>query len=453
MATNAAMSTKTSRRMLLAATSLGFGVVQLDVSVVNVAIHAIGTSLGGNVTLLQWIVSAYTLAFAALILSAGALGDRIGAKRIFIAGFAVFTLASVACGLAPSVAWLIGARVVQGIGAAILVPCSLALINHTYTEARERVRAIGLWAAGASVALAGGPLVGGLLIALWDWRAIFFINVPLGVVSIWLAAHYATETPHATKRSIDIPGQLAAITAFFALTWATIQAGSEGFVRPVVLAGYTLAILATCVFLALEHRQSQPMLQLSLFRSRIFSAMTVLGLIINVAFYGLLFVLSLFFQQAQHFSALQTGLAFIPIMGAVFAANIVAGRIARLVGVQRSLLVGLTLMGLGIVFLLLVQQDTAFSLMAPSFVLLGFGLGLIVPIMTSSLLASAEKAQSGVASGTLNTSRQMGSVIGVSVFGSFIAGGRFVSGLHGALTASVGLMLTGLLLVLITRGN
>src|SRR3954452_8018420 len=178
--------------LTLAAMSLGYGVVQLDVTIVNTALHAIGTSLGGGVAELQWVVNAYTIAFAAFILTAGALGDRIGAKRVFMAGFALFTAASVGCGLAPDATSLIGLRGVQGLAAALLVPNSLALLNHAYVDATERGRAVGVWAAGASLALTAGPFVGGALIALAGWRAIFFVNLPVGLAGLWLAKVYAT---------------------------------------------------------------------------------------------------------------------------------------------------------------------------------------------------------------------------------------------------------------------
>src|SRR5207302_10716369 len=199
--------------LTLAAMSLGYGVVQLDVTIVNTALNAIGTSLGGGVAELQWVVSAYTVAFAAFILTAGALGDRIGARSIFMAGFALFTAASLACALAPSATILISARCIQGLAAAILVPNSLALLNHAYADPKARGRAVGVWAAGASVALTAGPFVGGALIALVGWRSIFLVNLPIGAAGLWLAWRYAEETPRLAQREIDLPGQIAAITA------------------------------------------------------------------------------------------------------------------------------------------------------------------------------------------------------------------------------------------------
>src|SRR6202790_3933700 len=227
-----------STSLTLAAMSLGYGVVQLDVTIVNTALHSIGTSLGGGVAELQWVVSAYTIAFAAFILTAGALGDRIGAKRIFMAGFAVFTAASVACALAPNAAILIAARAVQGLGAAILVPNSLALLSHAYPGEQERGRAVGLWAAGASVALTAGPLVGGGLIALFGWRSIFLVNLPIGLAGLWLSSRYAGETTRSVQREIDLPGQIAAIAALGCLAGAIIEGGTLGWRNPFAIAGF-----------------------------------------------------------------------------------------------------------------------------------------------------------------------------------------------------------------------
>src|SRR5438067_1834670 len=227
---------KLAASLTLAAMSLGYGVVQLDVTIVNTALNSIGTPLGGGVSELQWVVSAYTIAFAAFILTAGALGDRLGAKRIFMAGFAIFTAASAACALAPNAAILIAARAVQGLGAAILVPNSLALLSHAYTDDKARGRAVGIWAAGASLALTAGPLVGGGLIALVGWRSIFFVNLPVGLAGLWLTWRYASETTRSPQREVDLAGQMAAITALGCLAGAIIEAGAAGWPDSFVLA-------------------------------------------------------------------------------------------------------------------------------------------------------------------------------------------------------------------------
>ena len=300
--------------LALAAMSLGLGVVQLDITIVNTALSSIGTSLGGSVAELQWVVTAYTIAFAAFILTAGALGDRVGAKRIFIAGFAIFTLASLACALAPSAMFLIAARSVQGLAAAILVPNSLTLLNHAYADPKARGRAVGFWAAGASVALTAGPFVGGALIALVGWRSIFLVNLPIGAAGLWLAWRYAEETPRLAQREIDLPGQIAAIAALGTLAGALIEGGVLGWSHPLVIMGFAAAAVIGLLFVWREARAPQPMLPLSLFGHRMFALTALVGLLFNIAFYGLIFVLSLYFQKINGWSPFATGLAFVPMM-------------------------------------------------------------------------------------------------------------------------------------------
>jgi DHA2 family methylenomycin A resistance protein-like MFS transporter len=427
---------------MLAAMTLGFAVVQLDVTVVNVGIRAIGASLGSSVSGLQWVVSSYTLTLAALILTAGALGDRVGAKRLFIVGFAIFTTASAACGLAPSFTVLIAARTIQGVGAAILVPCSLALLNHAYHDAAQRTRAVGFLAAGASTALAAGPVVGGVLIALVGWRGIFFINVPIGLLGMLLTARFATETPQSRGRGLDIPGQLAAVVALGSLAAATIEGGSVGWTDGWVLGGFALFIVSGACFLAVEAKGRSPMLPLSLFQGRTFRSATIIGLLINVAFYGLVFVFSLLFQREQGFSALRAGLAFLPMTASIMAANLLAGKLTRRFGGRAVILLGQGLMAVACLALVWIVRSTPYWAMALQLLLLGGGLGLVVPPMTSAVLGSVERSRSGIASGTLFAMRQTGSVIGVALFGSLVAG-QFVSGMHIALAISLAVLIAG----------
>src|SRR5437660_1541602 len=275
-----------SSSMTLAAMSLGYGVVQLDVTIVNTALNSIGSSLGGGVSELQWVVSAYTIAFAAFILTAGALGDRIGAKRIFMAGFAIFTAASAGCALAPNAASLIVARAVQGLAAAILVPNSLALLSHAYTDEKARGRAVGIWAAGASLALTAGPFVGGGLITLVGWRSIFLVNLPIGLAGLWLAWRFACETTRSAQRGIDLPGQVAAVAALGFLAGAIIEGGSLGWSSPFVIAGFAASAIFAVLFVWREARAPQPLRPLRLFQDRMFALTSLIGLLVNVAIYG-----------------------------------------------------------------------------------------------------------------------------------------------------------------------
>jgi len=431
-----------SRSLTLAAMSLGYGVVQLDVTIVNTALNSIGMSLGGGVSELQWVVSSYTIAFAAFILTAGALGDRIGAKRVFMAGFAIFTAASVACALAPSASILIGARSLQGLGAAILVPNSLALLSHAYPDQKQRGRAVGIWAAGASLALISGPLVGGALIALVGWRSIFLVNLPIGLAGLWLSWRYASETTSTPQRQIDLPGQIAAVAALGCLAGAIIEAGALGWSSVFVIAGFAAAAVLAGLFVLRELRAQQPMLPLSLFRHRLFALTSLVGLLVNVAFYGLIFVFSLYFQRVNGLSPLATGLAFLPMMGAVLPVNLVAARVAERVGAPATIATGALLSASGCLALLGIEPGTHYWTIGAQLMMIGGGLGLLVPPLTSTLLASVEKSRSGIAAGVLNATRQTGSVLGVALFGS-LAGqsNAFMAGAHASLIISAGLLL------------
>jgi MFS transporter, DHA2 family, methylenomycin A resistance protein len=424
--------------------SLGFAVVQLDVTIVNTALNSIGAALGGNVAELQWVVNAYTIAFAAFILTAGALGDRIGAKRVFIAGFAIFTAASVACALAPNAIILIAARAVQGLGAAILVPNSLALLNHAYPDDKARGRAVGIWAAGASLALTAGPFVGGGLIALIGWRWIFLVNLPIGFVGLWLSRRYASETTRSPQREIDLPGQAAAILALGCLAGAIIEGGALGWSNALVLAGFAAAVMLAVLFVLRERRAAQPMLPLSLFEHRLFALTALVGLLVNIAFYGLIFVFSLYFQRINHWSPFETGLAFVPMMGAVLPLNLLAPRLAERTGASATIALGAALSAIGCLALLGIAQGTSYWAIGAPLIVIGGGLGLLVPPLTSTLLGSVDKARSGIAAGVLNAVRQTGSVLGVALFGS-LAGQAdgLLLGAHQSLLISAGLLLVG----------
>jgi DHA2 family methylenomycin A resistance protein-like MFS transporter len=433
-----------SASLTLLAMSLGYGVVQLDVTIVNTALDRIGASLGGGVAELQWIVNAYTIAFAAFILTAGALGDRIGAKRVFITGFAIFTSASLACALSPNPMVLVAARAVQGLGAAVLVPNSLALLNHAYPDEKLRGRAVGIWAAGASLALTAGPLVGGALIALIGWRSIFLVNLPIGLAGLWLSWKYATETAANRQREVDLPGQVTAIAALGCLAGAVIEGGALGWSNGFVLAAFAASVVLAGLFILQERRAKQPMLPLSLFSHRLFALTSLVGLLVNIAFYGLIFVFSLYFQRINGLSPVATGLAFVPMMGAVLPANLIAARVTERLGAPVTIALGAALAAFECVMLLGIQPGTSYWMIVGQFVIMGGGLGLLVPPLTSTLLGSVDKSRSGIAAGVLNATRQTGSVLGVALFGSLISqSGQFMSGAHRSLAISAALLLIG----------
>lgn len=427
--------------LIVAITSLGFLVVQLDVSIVNVALVRIGHALHGGMAGLQWVVDAYTLAFAAFLLSAGALGDRLGARRVFALGLGVFGAASLACALAPCLPLLVAARAMQGLGAALLVPCSLAVLNHACgDDAAARARAMGLWTAAGGVALSAGPLVGGVLIDRFGWSSIFYINLPVCVLGMLLAWRCLDETPrHRDSSGLDLAGQCCAAAMLLGVTGAVIEAGTLGWHAPRVWLLLGLGVLAGLAFLRIESRSRAPMLPLGLFHQRAFTAATVVGLVVNFALYGAIFVLSLYFQRVRGYSPSATGLAFLPFMIAVTVANVLGGRLASHIGQRLPMVVGLLLGAAGFALLLDVDAATRYAVLMAQLLLIPVGIGVAVPSMTTTVLASVPRTRSALAAGVLNTVRQAAGAVGVATFGS-LAGMDIVHGLHVASLMSAALL-------------
>ncbi len=443
-------ATPARRAARLAALSLGVVVVQIDVTVVNVALDEIQGLMQGGVAALQWVVNGYTLAFASLLLTGGALGDRFGARRLYLAGFALFTLASLACGLAPTGTVLIAARVAQGLGGALLMPCSLALVAHAYHDPGERMRAIGIWAGAGGMAMVAGPVVGGVLVALLGWRSIFLINLPIGVIGLWLTVRFTTETEGRHNRALDLPGQILAIVALVALTGSIIEGEPLGWTHPAVLGGMALFVLAGIGFLLVESRSAAPMMPLGLFRHPVFSAISLIGFLLNAGYYGSTFLLSLYFQGPLGLSPLLTGLAFVPMTGLIAVINVFAGRLAARHGARLPMVSGLCVAVAGFAALALVMTPaTGYGGLWWTLLLIGCGTALTVPPMTAALLATVDRARSGIASGVLNSLRQTGGALGVAVLGAIGGGGLSVEGMRLAMGLSGGVLVFALLAAVI----
>ena len=421
-----------SRALTLVAALLGFALITLDASVVNVALPAIGSALGGGMSGLQWVVDAYTLAFAALMLSTGAFSDRAGASRAYGIGVAVFTVASAACGLAPNLPVLIASRVAQGAAAAVVLPASLALVRQAYADAAKRARAVALWAAGGSVAVALGPVAGGALTTVWDWRGIFFINLPLGAVALALLL----RAPRSERRPapLDLPGQLTAVVTLTALTFAVIEGGTTGAVA------LGVAVAGAAVFLRIEARHPHPVVPLELFRSRNVSVLVAAGAACSVAFYGVVFLFSLFFQQVQGKSALYAGLMFLPMSGLIAGTNIVAGKLAGRYGARLPMLLGQPLAAAGLLVLLYVDSSTPAGLVALLLVPVALGCALTVPPLTAAMMEAVPAGRAGLAAGVLNSARQVAGGLAIALFGALV-GGEFQAGMRWSLVVSAGLLL------------
>ncbi len=404
----------------LAAAVLGFFIISLDVTAVNVALPAIGGDLHGRMTDLQWIVDGYTLPFAALLLSAGACSDRIGAGRAYAMGLTLFIVASAACGLAPGLGWLIAARVAQGVAAAIMMPSALSLIRQAYTDARARMRAISVWTAGASVAIAAGPVVGGALTSGASWQLIFFVNLPLGLLVLALLTRAHRSAPRRTP--LDPAGQLIATVALAALTYAVIEAGRHSGVSPEVIVAAVVCGVGLVGFVAVERRTAQPLLPPGFFRSRTVSACVAAGFAVNVAIYGTIFVVSLFLQNVRGLSAIDAGTVFLPMTTFLTAASLLAGPFTIRCGQRLPALVGQLSLITGLLAVFWASFDTSTVQLALSMIPLGIGGGLAAPPLTTALLNAVADERSGMAAGVFNAGRQVGGAISVAVFGSVLAG-------------------------------
>ena len=412
----------------LAAAVLGFFVVTLDATVVNVALPSVRADFGGGISGLQWVAAGYTLMFAALLLSAGALADRTGARRAFGAGVAGFVLASAACGLAPGLGVLVSARLVQGAAAAVMMPSSMALIGQAFPDPVRRARAVAMWAMGGAAASSAGPVTGGLL-TLASWRLIFFINVPAGAVALALL----TRTCPSPRRPapFDWGGQVMAVLAMGGLTYGAIEAGSAGLAAPRVLAAFAAAVAGLAAFVAVQARGTHPMMPPGLFRSRTVVIANVTGFAFIVGYYGLPFVMSLYLQQLRGLSALDAGAAFVPMMLIGAALTPFSARLAEKLGARPLIIAGLVLMTAGLAVIATVAPAAPVWGLALLMILTGLGGPLVMPPMTAILLNSVPAHRAGTASGIFNTSRQVGGALAVAVFGALLAGrAGFLTGLR-----------------------
>jgi DHA2 family methylenomycin A resistance protein-like MFS transporter len=409
------------RNATLVILTTGVFMAVLDTTVVNVALNAMRASLHSSIAELAWIVDAYTLRFAALILTGGLLSDRMGARTVFLAGLAVFVAASAGCGLAPSVVALVAARVLQGGGAALFVPSSLAILRATFEDPRERARAISLWGGIVSTAAAVGPALGGLLVDAYGWRSAFLINVPLGVagmVGTWIIVRH---TQPARARPFDWAGQGTSTVMLAALCFAAIEWPVRGAQSPWVWGAALLTVVAAALFVVAERRARAPMVPLSWLVHRTLGAVNGVGFLINFGYFGALFVLSLYLQNVEHLSARQTGLVLLPLAVSLSAGNLLAGKLMARISMPNMMVGGLLISGVG-----LLATSAALTAHAPmwlacaAMVVFGGGTALAVTPMTSSILAAAPGALAGTASGLLNAARQTGSLLGVAVAGAAV---------------------------------
>jgi EmrB/QacA subfamily drug resistance transporter len=432
----------------LAAVSFGLFMIMLDNTVVNVALPSIERDLHITISQLEWIVTSYALVFAALLITGGKLADLLGRRKIFVVGLAVFTLSSLACGMAPNAGFLIGARAVQGVGAALMNPATLSIITATFPP-RQRGQAIGIWAGVSALALAIGPLAGGLIVDNIGWNWIFFINVPVGVLGIVVAQFFITESRDTShEQSVDFPGLVTSAGALFALSYALIEGNQRGWSSAEILGLFAAAAVLLVAFLMLESRQRLPMLDLSLFKNSSFVGANVVALLVSLGMFGVFFFISLYVQNILGYSPTRSGAIFLPMTILIILIAPIAGKLSDRIGGRWLMGGGMTLLGISLLFYQRLGLHSTFWTLLPSLVLGGIGMALTMSPMTSVAMGSVPVDKAGVGSGVLNSFRQMGGSLGIALMGAILASylhaapgtllakQQYVDGLHAALLVS-----------------
>jgi EmrB/QacA subfamily drug resistance transporter len=418
----AALAAEENRKWwTLFAVSFGLFMIMLDNTVVNVALQTIRRDLHMSLSSLEWIVTAYALTFAALLITGGKLADLYGRRRIFVVGLAIFTLSSLACGLAPSAGFLIGARAVQGVGAALMNPATLSIITATFPP-RQRGTAIGIWAGVSALALAIGPLAGGLISEKLNWNWIFFVNVPVGALAILvslLVIRESRDTSH--EQSIDLPGLVTSIGFLFSLSYALIEGNGHGWTSAEILGLFAAAAVLLVAFVLLEHRQRLAMLDLSLFRIGAFTGANVVAMLVSLSMFGVFFFVSLYVQNILHYSPIQAGAMFLPMTTLVILIAPMAGRFSDRLGSRWLMGAGMTLVATSLLLYERVTVHSTFWTLLPAMILGGIGMAMTMSPMTSAAMGAVPIDKAGVGSGVLNSFRQVGGSLGIALMGAIVA--------------------------------
>ncbi len=428
----------------LAAVSVGLFVIMLDNTVVNVALPAMRRSLHMSLSELEWVVAGYALTFAAFMLTGGKLADFIGRRLVFMIGLAVFTGSSLACGLAPNGGFLIGARVVQGLGGALMNPATLSIITATFPP-RERGKAIGIWAGVSAMALAIGPLVGGLLTEHVNWNWIFFINVPTGILGLFAIPIFIDESrDNSAEQRLDLPGLASSAVGLFALTYGFIEANNYGWTSGRILAAFAVALIALAAFVLFERHQRAPMLDLSLFRQRTFGGANGAMLFVGLAMFGTFFYLSLYMQNVLGYSPVQAGATFLPMTLLIIVLAPRTGALADRFGSRWLVGGGMTLLAGMLFYYTTLGTHESFWALLPGLLIGGTGMAMTMTPTTAAAMSAVAVDKAGVGSAVLNSARQVGGSLGIAVMGSIVAGASsYLGGFHDALRVGGLLCLAG----------
>jgi EmrB/QacA subfamily drug resistance transporter len=414
----------THPNLILAICCMSLLIVGMDVTIVNVALPAIQHDLHARISGLQWILDAYTLVVASLLMLAGSMSDRFGRRRTFQLGLVIFTAGSVLCSLAHSIGQLIAFRAFQGLGASMLNPVALSIIANAFPAPRDRARAVGIWGAVAGVSLAIGPLIGGALTVTVGWRSIFWINLPIGLLAVVLAARFVPESKAPRARSFDPAGQTLVFIGLTSLTTAVIEGPHTGWSSAPILGLFLAAAAALVLFVLYEPRRKDPLLDLRFFRSVPFSSATVLALCAFACFAGFLFLNTLYLQQGRGYSAFHTGLCTLPLAVMMIVCAPLSGRLVGAYGSRPSLLAAGAGLAISSWLLTGLRLDTSLPLLLVAYGLFGVGLGMINPAITNSAVAGMPLSQAGVAAAIASTGRQVGAALGIAIAGTVIATSR-----------------------------
>jgi len=425
----------------LVALCCGWFLVIVDATIVTIALNPLHQEFGSSIAGLQWVVDGYTVAFAAFLLCFGWLGDRWGGKRLYQAGLLVFVAASACCGLAPGLVALVAARVVQGVAAAALVPSSLSLLRDSYPDPARLARAVGVWATVGGVAGGLGPLLGGVLVGALGWRSLFLVNVPLGLAGALLVRRLVPDaSPVAARDRFDWAGQVAAVVALVGITMAAVEVGRTG------VTGGVVGIAAAVAFVLVERRTAGPMIPRAMLADRALVTPVGIGSLMNFGFYGQLFVITLYLQQVRHLSPLLTGIALLPQTGVIAVSSWAGGRLTGRIGPRRPMAIG---MGVGAVGFLTLTAATAaipYAWLMVPMAAAGFGIAFTMPAATTAVIDAAPAERAGIASGLLNTGRQVGGALGIAVLGTLYAAATFPTGFRLAMAVAGAAYLGGLAL-------
>jgi EmrB/QacA subfamily drug resistance transporter len=441
--------------LVLAICCMSLFIVGIDVTIVNVALPSIQRSLHASVSGLQWTIDAYTLVLASLLMLSGSVADRLGRRRVFQTGLVLFSLGSLLCSVAPNLGTLVAFRAVQAVGGSMLNPVAMSIIVNTFTAPKERAKAIGVWGAVVGVSLALGPVLGGVLVSGIGWRAIFWINIPIGIAAIVLTQLFVPESKAPHARRLDPGAQVLIVVLLASITGGIIEGPRRGWSSPLIIAMFVVGVVAIAGLLAVERRRREPLIDIRFFHSAPFSGAALIAISAFAALGGFLFLNTLYLQDVRGFSAVHSGLLTLPMAAMTVVFSPLSGRLVGSRGPRASLMMAGPAIAISALLLTRLGPHTSIGLLLASYVIFGIGFGLVNAPITNSAVSGMPREQAGVAGAVASTSRQIGASLGVAITGSLIAGSRtgFIGGSHAAWAVITGCGVAVFLIGVVSTGT